>query len=120
MDKEKMIKKLLIRFSLFPDDEGEKKDIYDIVNKYIPEGAVVLTKEQQSDIDKGIRDTYIAGRRDGRNETASEICDFMKEEVKKLGKERVVDTFGERPLLFFEAAGILAKRVKEKYGVEAK
>ena len=41
----------------------------------IPDGAVVLTKEQQDEIDKGIHDTYLAGRLDGSKETAREILD---------------------------------------------
>lgn len=108
------------------------------INEVIPKSAVVLTKEEYEDLELEYDKIYKQAEADihgniadggtschwcediTKRETVMQICDFIKKEVKKLGKERVVDTFGERPLLFFEAAGILAKRIKEKFGVEAK
>ena len=49
-----------------------------------------------------------------QRETTNEICDFAESEIKRLGKETVTDTFGERPLLFYEAAGKLVRSIKEK------
>ncbi len=46
-----------------------------------------------------------------------EVLDFMRKEVIQIGKMTTTDSFGERPLLFFEAFGELKKRIEEKYGI---
>lgn len=113
------------------------EDLIALGYRKIHEGEVVLTKEEYEDLELKYDKIYKQAEADihgniadggtschwcediTKRETVMQICDFIKKEVKKLGKERVVDSFGERPLLFFEAAGILAKRIKEKFGVEA-
>lgn len=47
-----------------------------------------------------------------------ELFKFMQKEVIQIGKMTTTDSFGERPLLFFEAFGELKKRIEEKYGIE--
>ena len=46
-----------------------------------------------------------------------ELLKFMQKEVIQIGKKTTADSFGERPLLFFEAFGELKKRIEEKYGI---
>lgn len=53
-----------------------------------------------------------------QRETTNEICDFAEGEIKRLGKEIVVDEFSGRPLLFYEAAGMLVRGIKKKFGGE--
>ena len=53
-----------------------------------------------------------------RSQTTKEICDFAEGEIKRLGKETTTDSFGERPLLFYEAAGILVHGIEKKFGGE--
>ena len=72
------------------------------------------------DYDKAKQIVYYMIERDSevQKETAKEICAFYDVEIKKLGRETVEDSFGVRSLLFFEAAGILVKRIRERFGVE--
>ena len=99
------------------------------------EDSVVLTKEEYEELEANYDKIYKQAEADihgnmadggtschwcedlTKKQTVMQVCDFIKEEVKKLGKEKVVDSFGERPLLFFEAAGKKTKRIKEKFGV---
>ena len=90
----------------------------------IHDGAVVLTKEE---LIKAVEEGYIYDTTKGnkiniiemaieiaRKEVVKEICDFAESEIKRLGKETVTDSFGERPLLFYEAAGKLVRSINEK------
>ena len=131
-------------------------NLYDANYRKIPDGEVVLTREEYNGlrIDKGYMEFLkkqlgnlpveyaILKKRDEeqadlfaktmeayqnaleeakeqvRKETAMEICDFAEKEIKKLGKETTTDSFGERPLLFYEAAGKLVRSIREKFGGE--
>jgi hemerythrin len=49
------------------------------------------------------------------SDTAREILDEAKKWVKAHYKDKVTDSFGERPMLFMEAFGCLFEYLKEKY-----
>ena len=51
-------------------------------------------------------------------ELVKDLLAFMQKEVKKIGKMTTTDSFGERPLLFFEAFGELIKIIKKKYDIK--
>lgn len=51
-------------------------------------------------------------------ETAKEILTDAKKWVKEHYKDKVTDSFGERPMLFMEAFGCLLAYLKDKHGVE--
>ena len=104
--------------------ESLSKTLIDNNIRKIPDGVVVLTKEE---LIKAMEEGYIydttrgnkinlieMAREQARKEVVKEICDFAKSEIKRLGKETVTDSFGERPLLFYEAAGKLIRSIKEK------
>lgn len=111
------------------------EDINKGIYRKIPDGAVVLTREEYERLksDRKIKvvqhldDEYTVEipqceydemLEQARKETAREICDFAENEIKKLGKETTTDSFGERPLLFYEAAGKLIRSIREKFEVE--
>lgn len=100
----------------------DRKLVYALGQGYrkIPDGAVVLTREEYYDLKNKVKWVKELGASADkiRRETAREICDFAENEIKKLGKETTTDSFGERPLLFYEAAGKLIRSIKEKFEVE--
>ena len=139
MEREKMIEEMIRDFSgdmeyvtseMIQDSikRGGYVDfvkMYDIGYRKIPDGAVVLTKEELNDKDV-MKEMYELANAchdekcaelnllsyqyhkleqqliQARKETVKEICDFAESEIKRLGKETVTDSFGERPLLVEE------------------
>lgn len=74
---------------------------------------------EMSNTDKaGFADELLSMLEQEKKETVREICEFAEKQIKLLSKEKTTDSFGERPLLFFEAGGMLIKRIKEQYVVE--
>lgn len=51
-------------------------------------------------------------------DTAKEILTEMRSWVLEHKNDKTTDSFGERPLLFMEAFGLLFAHLKERYGVE--
>ena len=101
--------------------DNDRKLVYALGQGYrkIPDGAVVLlVGENNQALDERTIEYFVKHNAKVRKETAKEICDFAESEIKKLGKETTTDSFGERPLLFYEAAGKLIRSIREKFGVE--
>ena len=59
-----------------------------------------------------------AGEKKAVKDTAKEILTDAKKWVKEHYKDKVTDSFGERPMLFMEAFGCLLAYLKDKHGVE--
>ena len=129
MEREKMIEEMVKIIKKTYEKHGvfnPKWFAEAICDKFFSYGAVVLTKEELVkaveegyiyDTTKGNKINLIEMARDvERKEVVKEICDFAESEIKRLGKETVTDSFGERPLLFYEAAGILVRGIKNKFG----
>lgn len=122
MDREKMIDEILYKFC---ERHGIEDKCYDsgkkcadmscairliatkIVNKYIPEGSVVLTKEEYERLKNQVKWAKELGEsaKKIRNETAREILQTLKMMIKE-------------PWQAYELSFDDLHRIAEKYGVE--
>lgn len=100
-------------------DEKIKEMEIDIIKTFSVEYIYALneTMKKNSDI-KILASSLIAKGYRKESDTAREILAEAKKWVMAHYKDKITDSFGERPMLFIEAFGCLFEYLKEKYGVE--